>query len=56
MKIDTECVIFQSLCDIKPEDFVMSGRRVISRTTYRMPCVLHGNGHTNMDFYWNLIK
>ena len=56
MVIDEACSLFQSLCDVKPEQFFQSGKRFINKKTFQVPCVLHGNGHTNMDYYWDIIK
>lgn len=56
MMIDEECSIFQCLCEISPDSFLRSGKRLINKTTFRMPCILHGNGHGNMDWYWEIAK
>ncbi len=56
MMIDEECSLFQTLCGVKPEHFYRSGKRVIHKKTYQVPCVLHGNGHMDMDWYWGITQ
>jgi hypothetical protein len=56
MKIDYECAIFQNLCRIKKEEFIVCGNRLINRTTHQMPCILHGNGHGDMSWYEKVTK
>lgn len=56
MRLDTECVIFQTLWELTSADFIQGGRRIINKENFSMPCIAHGNGHANMDWCWEMIK
>jgi len=52
--LDTQCVLFQTLGGGSAQDFIFTEHRVINRATSRMPCIIHGNGHTEMVPYYRL--
>ena len=56
MKIDEEAVLFQNLCKVPVENFHDIGSRMINKTTFQIPCFIHGNGQTDMSWYWDKIK
>lgn len=56
MKIDEECVLFQTMCRADLKKLVFSGRRLVNLETETVPCFLHGNGKAKMEPFWDVIK
>jgi len=68
--LDYQCLFMQSIAFEDPGDFsilidrklqewptvVNDYPKIINNITKSQPCVFHGNGRTNMDWIYNLIK
>jgi len=44
MRLDTSCVVFQTLWGTNWDDFEFKDNRIINKETGTMPCLIHGNG------------
>jgi len=51
--LDTDCKIFQSIAFESKGDFSIDGG-LYNNITKRRPIILHGNGKTNLEPYYNL--
>lgn len=51
--LDIKCHIFQSIAFEDKGDFSL-GEKLHNDRTYTTPCILHGNGKTNLEPYYNL--
>ncbi len=62
-KLDTDCVVFQTLCGTNDSDFwfevitdeTIKGKRIINRETWTLPIFWHGNGRHPMDKIYEQI-
>lgn len=55
LRIDHNCVMFQSIAFQAPGDFRTANGRIFNRKTKTRPTVVHGNGGTRMDWVYNLL-
>ena len=54
--VDTNCATFQTLYEVKPNEFRVADGKLINNWTGTAPLVIHGNGKTDMSFYYSLFQ
>lgn len=57
MKLDTHCNVFQSIAFEHEDDFSYKEAigYLVNKKTGTLPCIIHGNGKTNMDRVYQLL-
>jgi len=55
IKLDTQCVLFQSVAFLAEGEFLTEGK-FKNNVTGEHPIILHGNGHTDLSPYLHLVK
>jgi hypothetical protein len=55
IRIDFDCSILQSIAFDRGDDFDYQSGRIINLKTKTLPCIIHGNGRTDMSKIYNLI-
>ena len=53
-QLDWQCDLFQSIAFEAPGDFTLENGRVINNVTLSRPLLLHGNGRTPLDKFYEL--
>lgn len=58
--LDRDCSIFQTMAHTDPSEFdillIDGENRLLNRHTKTLPVIFHGNGHTNIDWVYNLLS
>jgi hypothetical protein len=54
--VDYNCLNFQTLYQLKPNEFRVKDGFIINNYTGSSPIVIHGNGRTDMSFYHSLFQ
>jgi len=54
-KLDYDCEIFQTVAFCPPSDFEVSGKSILNTVTGSCPAFFHGNGHTPINWIYDLI-
>ena len=55
MRLDTGCVVFQTLCGTNWDEFEFKDGRIMNKETGTYPCFVHGNGLAPMNKIYELI-
>lgn len=55
MELDTKCRCFQSVAFESDDDFLLYKNRLVNLKTKTMPIILHGNGGTKMNKFYELV-
>jgi hypothetical protein len=56
MKLDNGCKCFQSYAFISEDDYDYQDGRLLNYKTATTPVIIHGNGKTNMDKVYDLLR
>jgi hypothetical protein len=60
LRLDRECNIFQTIGHSGDGDFAIlnfdNQKRILNTFTMTCPCIIHGNGHTPMDWIYDLLS
>jgi hypothetical protein len=54
--IDYNCTTFQTLYKVKPNEFRVESGKLINNYTASAPFIVHGNGRSDMGFYYSLFQ
>jgi len=55
-QLDYYCDVFQNLCGVLEPDFLVEGDRLTNKITGSSPIIFHGNGKTDMNYVYNLLR
>jgi hypothetical protein len=56
IRMDRNCNVFQSYSFVQDDDYIYREGVLVNAKTCTTPCFVHGNGRTNMEKVYNLIK